>query len=84
MYTPVSQNPMPEPHEDVTRSYQWRFRDPNFIAIWSRWWDARTKWSKAVPKPPYARTSTTAAVDDAAKVRQVIERQDVQTKGALP
>ncbi len=47
MYTPVSQNPMPEPHEDVTRSYQWRFRDPNFIAIWSRWWDARTKWSKA-------------------------------------
>jgi hypothetical protein len=43
---PVSQNPQPEPHEDVTRSWQWRFRDPNWETIWSRWWKARYTWAK--------------------------------------
>lgn len=41
-----SLNPQPEPHEDVTRSYQWRFRDPSFVTIWQRWQDARADWRK--------------------------------------
>jgi hypothetical protein len=46
-YEPKSQNPQPEPHEDVTRSFQWRFRDPNFVTIWQRWQVARAAWEKA-------------------------------------
>ncbi len=46
-YEPKSQNPQPEPGEDVTRSYQWRFRDVGFIKVWTRWWNARNAWAKA-------------------------------------
>lgn len=47
MYEPQSQNPQPEPGQDITRSYEWRFRDPGFVTIWSRWQKAREAWRKA-------------------------------------
>lgn len=46
-YEPRSQNPQPEPGVDITRSYEWRFRDPGFVTIWSRWQKAREAWRKA-------------------------------------
>jgi len=43
----VSHNPQPDPGQDMTLSYFWRFRDPNFIAIWQRWMRARDGWRRA-------------------------------------
>ena len=42
----VSQNPQPEPDEDITRSYQWRFRDTAFLTLWDRWRKAVDVWRK--------------------------------------
>jgi hypothetical protein len=38
--------PDPAPGEDITQSYAWRFRDPAFVAIWTRWHQARDAWGK--------------------------------------
>jgi hypothetical protein len=32
--------------EDVTTSYELRFRDPAFDVIWTRWQDARSTWGR--------------------------------------
>jgi hypothetical protein len=37
----------PEPGTDLTRSHQWRFRDPQFVLVWQRWCHARNEWRRA-------------------------------------
>ena len=32
---------------DVTTSYEWRFHDPAFDAVWTRWTRARFAWNRA-------------------------------------
>ena len=46
-------NPQPEPGEDITTSYQWRFRDPIFVAAWDRWSKARDAWRRARERTPF-------------------------------
>lgn len=29
--------------------HAFRFRDPEFVAIWKRWWDARAQWRAVYP-----------------------------------
>jgi negative regulator of sigma E activity len=31
-------------------TYEYRFRDPEFVAVWKRWQDARSTWRKAFEK----------------------------------
>jgi len=41
------------PGTDITTSYEWRFRDPGFIALWERWWKAREAWGTARLSVPF-------------------------------
>jgi hypothetical protein len=55
-------------------SYEERFRDPEFVAVWKRWQDARSTWRKAFETVDFKALKAGVAEPDVTLIPEGTER----------